>query len=359
MSNESLFVLGATHHTAPLAVRERLSLDAAAVESLRTELAGISGLREFTLLSTCNRVEFYGVAASATVTLAVQQAFCARQNFTAAEFEQFRLSLAGPRAVQHLLEVTAGLDSQMLGETEIFGQVKEAYGAAQSHGHTGAVLNRVFQKAFQAAKHVRTHTGINEGQVSIANVAVELALNIFGTLDKARIMLVGAGEIGEKTAKAFQSRGAVALSVASRSLGRAIDLASDLGPFALPFWLVPVKLSEFDIVVCATAAPEAVISFEAVKTAMRRRPARPLFLIDLALPRDVDPTVADLDNVFLYNLDDLAKIADENRAAREAEIAKCRAMLTTRAEALWQQIEPRLQMSAPASDTLDRRQEPA
>jgi len=238
MSSENLFVLGATHHTAPLAVRERLSLDAVAVEALRAELAGISGLREFTLLSTCNRVEFYGVASSATVTLAVQQAFCARQNFTAAEFEQFRLSLSGPRAVQHLLEVTAGLDSQMLGETEIFGQVKEAYGAAQSHGHTGAVLNRVFQKAFQAAKHVRTHTGINEGQVSIANVAVELALNIFGTLDQARIMLVGAGEIGEKTAKAFQSRGAVALSVASRSLERAIDLASDLGPFALPFWLV-------------------------------------------------------------------------------------------------------------------------
>jgi glutamyl-tRNA reductase len=359
MNAGNLFVLGATHHTAPLAVRERLSLDAGATESLRSELAGISGLREFTMLSTCNRVEFYGVASSATAMLAVQQAFCARQKFSTAEFEQFGLTLTGKPAVQHLLEVTSGLDSQMLGETEILGQVKEAYGAAQAHGHTGAVLNRVFQKAFQAAKHVRTHTAINEGQVSVASVAVELATNIFGSLQQTRILLVGAGEIGEKTARAFQSRGAGALSVSSRSLERAMDLANGLGAFALPFWLMPVKLAEFDVVVCATAAPDAVITGEAVRTTMRRRPARPLFLIDLALPRDVDAGVADLENVFLYNLDDLAKIADENRAAREAEIAKCRVMLTSRSTALWEQIEPRLQAAVRDAESLGHERKPA
>ena len=345
MSADQFFVLGATHHTAPLAVRERLSLDAGATDALRRELAGITGLREFTVLSTCNRVEFYGVANAPTAPAEVQAKFCARQRFSPAEFEQFRLSLSGHDAVRHLLEVTSGLDSQMLGETEIFGQVKEAYGTAQAHGHTGPVLNRVFQKAFQAAKHVRTDTAISEGQVSVANVAVDLALNIFGDLSSTRILLLGAGEIGEKTAKAFQSRGAKSLSVASRRLERAMELAETLGAFALPFWLMPVKLDEFDIVVCATSAPETVVSLAAAQAAMRKRPARPLFFIDLALPRDVDAATAKLQNVFLYNLDDLAKIADENRTAREAEIDKCRALLATRAEALWRHIEPRLQAS--------------
>jgi glutamyl-tRNA reductase len=342
MSAEHFFVLGATHHTAPLAVRERLSLDANSTDALRGELAAIAGLREFTVISTCNRVEFYGVAETPTAAAEVQARYCARQRFAPAEFEQFRLSLSGFDAVRHLLEVTAGLDSQMLGETEILGQVKEAYGTAQARGHTGPVLNRVFQKAFQAAKHVRTDTAISEGQVSVANVAVELALNIFGDLKSTRILLLGAGEIGEKTAKAFQSRGAGSLSVASRRLERAMELANTLGAFAMPFWLMPVKLDEFDVVVCATSAPDTVVTAAAAHAAMRKRPARPLFFIDLALPRDVDAAAAKLQNVFLYNLDDLAKIADENRAAREAEIGKCRALLATRADALWRHIEPRL-----------------
>ncbi len=352
MNTDQIFVLGATHHTAPLAVRERLSLDAGATEALRRELAAIAGLREFAVLSTCNRVEFYGVASGPTAAAEVQARFCARQKFAPAEFEQFRLSLFGFDAVRHLLDVTAGLDSQLLGETEILGQVKEAYGAAQAHGHTGPVLNRVFQKAFQAAKHVRTDTAISEGQVSVANVAVELALNIFGDLSSTRILLLGAGEIGEKTAKAFQSRGAGSLSVASRTLERAMELAESLGAFALPFWLMPVKLDEFDIVVCATAAPDTVVSLASAQAAMRKRPARPLFFIDLALPRDVDAAAAKLQNVFLYNLDDLAKIADENRAAREAEIGKCRALLATRADALWRHIEPRLQSSLSGGSAL-------
>jgi glutamyl-tRNA reductase len=359
MSADQFFVLGATHHTAPLAVRERLSLDTGATDALRSELAGIAGLREFTMLSTCNRVEFYGVASAPAAAAEVQARFCARQRFAPAEFERFRLSLSGFDAVRHLLEVTAGLDSQMLGETEIFGQVKEAYGAAQAHGHTGPVLNRVFQKAFQAAKHVRTDTAISEGQVSVANVAVELALNIFGDLAKTRILLLGAGEIGEKTARAFQSRGAGSLSVASRRLERAMELAESLGAFALPFWLMPVKLDEFDIVVCATSAPDTVVSLAAAQAAMRKRPARPLFFIDLALPRDVDAAAAKLQNVFLYNLDDLAKIADENRAAREAEIGKCRALLATRAEALWRHIEPRLLAPRSGTGAADHRIEPA
>src|SRR5690606_37277774 len=166
---------------------------------------------------------------------------CRRQQYAEEEFGKYRVALQGQATLDHLLEVASGLDSQMLGETEIFGQVKEAYAAAQARRHTGPVLNRVFQKTFQAAKHVRTHTAITEGQISVANVAVDLAQNIFGQLLSARVLLVGAGEIGEKTAKAFQSRGAAALSVASRRLERAMELANTFGAFALPFWLVPVK----------------------------------------------------------------------------------------------------------------------
>lgn len=343
-----LFVLGATHHKTPLEVREKLTLTPEAAAELQAEFSTIRGLNEFTVLNTCNRIEFYGVADSAEAVRAVEAAFCRRQQFAEEEFAKYRVALQGHATLDHLLEVASGLDSQMLGETEIFGQVKEAYAAAQARRHTGPVLNRVFQKTFQAAKHVRTHTAITEGQISVANVAVDLAQNIFGQLLSARVLLVGAGEIGEKTAKAFQSRGAAALSVASRRLERAMELANTFGAFALPFWLVPVKLTDFDIVVCATSAPDAVVTTAAVSTALRRRAARPLLFIDLALPRDVEAGVADLPNVYLYNLDDLAKIAEENLSAREAEIEKCRKMLAARADALWAQIAPQLGSSSKA-----------
>jgi glutamyl-tRNA reductase len=347
MSAHGLFILGATHHTAPLAIREKLALATADEAGLGVELGRLRDLREFAMLNTCNRVEFYGVAADAGTAERVQAAFCARQHFDPAEFEKFRLNLRGREAVQHLLEVAAGLDSQMLGETEIFGQVKAAYASAQAMGATGPVLNRVFQKAFQAAKHVRTHTAIASGQVSVANVAVELALSIFGDLTQVRVLVLGAGDIGEKTARAFQSRGAAELTVASRHGERAAELAAQLAAAALPFENRESRLAEFDVVVCSTSAPQAVVSHSAAEAAMRKRPNRPLFFIDLALPRDVEATVANLDNVFRYDLDDLARIAEKNRTARAAEIARCRALLGERAEALWRQVEPLLARSAP------------
>jgi glutamyl-tRNA reductase len=343
MSAPGLFVIGATHHQAPLAIREKLSLTADDAGALHATLALMAGLREFAVLNTCNRVEFYGVAAAPDVAARVAAAFCAHRQFDAAEFEKIRLNLRDRHAVQHLLEVSAGLDSQMLGETEIFGQVKDAYAAAQARGSTGPVLNRVFQKGFQAAKHVRTHTAITEGTVSVANVAVDLALTIFGSLKETRILLLGAGEIGEKTARAFQSRGAAELTVSSRRLERAMELAQTLGASALPFEHRDAHLGDFDVVVCATSSPDAVVSLAAARAAMQKRPARPLFFIDQALPRDVEPGVAEIQNVFVYNLDDLAKIAEENRAAREAEIAKCRAIVAEKADALWRQVAPQVE----------------
>ena len=318
MNTAGFFVIGATHHRAPLEVREKLSLAVEAAEALRGELAGIAGLHEFTMLSTCNRIEFYGVASHPETAARVSATFCARQNFDPDVFDTIRLSLSGRDAVQHLLEVAAGLDSQMIGETEIFGQVKDAYATAQAR---------------------RSTTAITTGQVSVANVAVDLALTIFGELAEARILLIGAGDIGEKTAKAFQSRGAAALTVASRRIERAMELATALSGSAMPFEQTNARLSEFDVVVCATSAPEAVVSLAAAASAIRKRPARPLFFIDLALPRDVEPTVAQLDNVFLYNLDDLATIAEGNRAARVTELVKARAIVAEKADLLWKQVE--------------------
>lgn len=351
MSAPGIFVIGANHHRAPIEVREKLSLGAENEAALQAELAGLPGLREFAVLSTCNRIEFYGVAADAEAAAKVEAAFCNRQHFDAAEFGKFRMDLRGREVLQHLVEVAVGLDSQMLGETEIFGQLKEAYAAAQVRKSTGPVLNRVFQKAFQAAKHVRSSTAITVGQVSVANVAVELALNIFGTLAEARILLLGAGDIGEKTAKAFQSRGAASLTVSSRHIERAAELAAQLGASALPFDQREARIADFDVIVCSTAAPNTVVSTVATAMAMRKRPARPLFYIDLALPRDVETGVAEIQNVFLYNLDDLAKIAEENRAAREAEIAKCRALLSERVDGLWRQVEHQLPSSAGRNGT--------
>jgi glutamyl-tRNA reductase len=177
----------------------------------------------------------------------------------------------------------------------------------------------------------------------VANVAVDLAVTIFGGLTDTRILLLGAGEIGEKTAKAFQSRGAAALTVASRRFERAMELATLLGASAMPFEQRDTRLAEFDVVVCATSAPDVIIPYPLARAAMNKRPTRPLFFIDQALPRDVDPSVTDIDNVFLYNLDDLAKIAEENRVAREAEIAKCRAIVAEKAEALWRQVAPQVE----------------
>jgi glutamyl-tRNA reductase len=342
-----LFVLGASHHTTPIELREKIALGAQQIPQFRRQLEVVPGLRELAILNTCNRIEFYGLAEPEAI-LALQQEFCRRQGLPAAEFERIRLHETGPGAIRHLLEVASGLDSQMIGENEIFGQVKEAYAEAQAARTVGPVLNRIFQKGFQAAKYVRTHTAITEGQISTANVAVDLAGNIFGDVARARVLLLGAGEIGEKTARAFKSRGVVHLTVASRTLSRAMELASALEAAALPFEHVDKHLSDFDIVVCATAAPGAVLTQSLVAPAMRQRRAQPLFLIDLALPRDVEAEVAQLENVFLYNLDDLARIVDHNRAARAAEVHKAKAIVEERTTTLWRQIENQCASAAAA-----------
>ncbi len=341
-SGPHLFLVGASHHTAPLELREKLALTREKLERFCEHLAQVRGLREYAVLNTCNRVEFYGVAEDAASIEELQLEFCKLQHFPTEEFHALRQQAFDAAVARHLLEVAAGLDSQMIGETEILGQVKDAYADAQRRRSAGPVLNRLFQKTFQHAKYVRSNTALTAGQISVANVAVDLAQKIFGDLKRTRVLLVGAGDIGEKTARAFQSREAGRIAVTSRTSERAEELARGLKATAVPFDKLAYQLHEYDVVVCSTAAPGAVILGPDVAAAMKTRRAQPLFFIDLAMPRDVEPGVARQQNVFVYNLDDLARIADENRSAREAEVAQARGMIEAKLDALWKQVGEQL-----------------
>ncbi|MBI2516660.1 MAG: glutamyl-tRNA reductase [Opitutae bacterium] len=331
----SLVLLGASHHTAPLAVREKLAFDDARAAALAGRLQQTPGVREFALLNTCGRVELYGVASSPATVDELRRVLCEVTGCAPADLEGVVVQRDNHEAIAHLFEVASGLDSQIVGEVEILGQVKQAYDRALDRKWTGPVLNRVFQKTFQAAKHIRTNTAIGEGQISIATVAVDLAGKIFGDLATVKILVVGAGDIGLKTVQAFQSRGAKSITVASRTLSKAEEAAAQAGGWAATLAELPDVLANSDIVASSTSAPNAVVTRELVAAAMKRRPARPLFLIDLALPRDIEPEAAKLADVYLYNLDDLAKIAESNLAMRRAEVAKCRAILAERTVQLW------------------------
>jgi len=334
----TLFLLGASHHTAPLAIREKIALDESRASALAAFLGSTPGVQEFALLNTCNRVEIYGVARTPDTLLTLRAGFCETTGCTLSELDAACFQRHNHDTVAHLFAVASGLDSQIIGETEILGQVKDAYDNALAHKWTGPVLNRVFQKTFQAAKHIRTHTGIGFGQISVATVAVDLAGRIFGDLSSTRVLVVGAGQIGLKAAQAFQSRGAASITVASRTLAKAGEAAALSGGWAMSLADLPEAVAGADIIASSTSSPDFVLTAEMIAASMKRRPARPLFLIDLALPRDVEPVAAQLANVFLYNLDDLAGIAEENLAQREAEVAKCRAILAQRTAALWPQV---------------------
>ncbi len=334
----ALFLLGASHHTAPIEVREKIALDAARAEALAARLRATPGVGEFALLNTCNRMEVYGVAQNGEAIAALRSTVAETTGCTPAEVDGVLHLRQNHDVIAHLFSVAAGLDSQIVGETEILGQVKQAYDAALARHWTGPILNRVFQKAFQAAKHIRTHTAIGAGQVSVASVSVELAGKIFGDLTPVNLLVVGAGDIGLKTVQAFQSRGTKKITVASRTLSKAEEAAAQAGGWAASMAELPEVLAAADIVASSTSAPGLVITQELVAAAMKRRAARPLFLIDLALPRDIDPAAARLANVYLYNLDDLAEIAEENIAQREAEVARCKAIIAERTASLWPQV---------------------
>ncbi len=305
----SIFCFGVSHQTAPVDVRERFAIPGSALPEALARLKTMPGLAEGLILSTCNRTEFYVTG-----------------EFRAGD-ETHAFRLWGNHCVRHLFRVASGLESMVVGETEIFGQVKRAYEFATGAKTTGKFLNRLFQKSFQVGKEIRSSTAITRGSVSVGSVAVDLAEQIFGDLDGCKIMILGAGETSEKTAKAFRSRGAEQIFVSNRSFERAQALATMTGGRAIHFEDWEQEFRDLDILVSSTAAPHAIITLDKLAPFLRTRPHRPLFLIDLAMPRDIEPAVCKLDGVYLYDLDSLQSIAKETLAVREQESDKCHQLI--------------------------------
>jgi glutamyl-tRNA reductase len=315
-----LLALGASHKTAPLALREKLALPAGRAARVLGELTDNDGVHEAVALFTCNRTELYLVTDNALEAENATLAILSRQaGLRPTELIGSLYSLHGREAVEHLFSVTSGLDSMIVGEAEIQGQVKRAYEMALVEGVSGPVSNRLFRDALAAGKRVRTETGVARSNVSISTVAVQLASDFLGDLTDRRVLVIGAGENAELTARALRDRGVHAMFVANRRYDRALGLAQRFGGRAVTFEDMPRELESADIVVTSTGAPHQIVGREELEFVAASRMGRPLVMIDLAVPRDIEPSVRDCPGIALYDMDDLQRAVARNLDAREAE----------------------------------------
>jgi glutamyl-tRNA reductase len=328
-----LFAAGVSHKTAPVEVREQLAVNQSAIVDLAFLLKCFGHLDEIVLLSTCNRIEIYGTARHTTRHIkSLLQLLCAEPG----DFDPYIYLYEDADAVRHLLRVVAGLDSMVLGETEITGQIKNAYEIAREAGLTGRVLNRLFQKAFQATKEIRTRTGIGRGTVSIKSTAVELIGKT--DLSQQSIMVLGAGAMAEHCVRLLVKKGAKSIFISNRSFDRALDLAARCGGEAVCFGYCLFEMREVDVVITATSSAETLLGRDDVENLMKSRHNRPLLLVDLSVPRNIEPAVRQLENVALYNIDDLESLARRGVRARERELAACHQIIETHAAALIEKL---------------------
>ncbi len=324
-----LFATGLNHTTASVSLRERLAVRDTEIASVMEEMRAQPGIREVVLVSTCNRVEVYAAGEQPHSALAFLDA-----RFRLGDDADRLYRHADDQAARHLFRVVSGLDSMVLGETEIFGQVKSAYAAAQGAGATGRTLNKLFQHAFRVGKHVRSSTRIQQGATSVGGAAVELAERIFGELRDSTVMILGAGDMSRRTAQSLQSRGARSVIVANRTYERAVELAAEMGGRAVHYDAWPDEVTKVDVIISSTSAPHHIITPGHVQAALRRRHGRPLFLIDIAVPRDIDPACGLFDGVYLYNVDHLEDMASEARTRREKEILRCERIIENEVSAI-------------------------
>ncbi|MFN3598843.1 MAG: glutamyl-tRNA reductase [Aquificaceae bacterium] len=315
-----IFVWGVNFKTAPVEDRERLACSRDDAYYLLPPLRTIKGIKELILLSTCNRVEVYGVAESYE---AINNLVLELIQLKEADPQIRRNSffLEGEKAIAHVFKVASGLESMVVGEPQIVSQFKEAYRIAKEVGCTGKVLNRLYEKALRTAKRVRTETGISKNAISVSYVAVELAKRIFGSLAHIKVLLVGAGEMAELCAKYLRKLKAH-LFITNRTYQRAVELAKELEGHVLRFEELKDHLKDFDIVIVSTGNKSYVIDYDTVKRAIRKRDYKPLFFIDISVPRNIDPKVAQIDEVFLYDIDDLQGVAEKNLRERIREKEK-------------------------------------
>ena len=318
----NLFCIGLSHHTADVATREQFA-GGATTESILCQTSCAEAL----LLTTCNRVEVYAVSDTRISTDEIARCLMRKVDGDPHNYAPPFYRYEADKCVQHLFRVASGLDSMVVGESEIFGQAKRAYELARQSGAAGPYLHRLFQRAFRVAKQVRTHTDIARGTVSVGSVAVDLAQRIFGKLSECKVLVLGAGETSERTARALISRGVSDLRVSNRSIDRACQLAQTVGGRAIPFDEWAAQCSEIDILLTSTASETPLLTRAKLAPMLRERLDRPLFIIDIAVPRDVDPGVNEMEGVYLYDIDSLRSVAEQSLALRRQQVAAAEAII--------------------------------
>ncbi|HXJ22785.1 MAG TPA: glutamyl-tRNA reductase [Polyangia bacterium] len=322
-----LLVLGVSHRTAPVAVREQLAIVPDDLTAALAELAALPSVREVTLLSTCNRVEVYAAVTDVDGAVrGVSEALARRAGVPALELAAHLYERREVEAIHHLFRVASSLDSLVVGEPQILGQVKQAHEAALRQGISGATLNACFERAFRVARQVRRDTQIARNPVSVSSVAIELAREVFGDFKGCHVLVVGAGKMSELAARTLRTHGAT-LTVTNRTRSRADELAGRFGAAARDWADLPAALGEADIVIASTGAQRPVLTSVMMKQVQRARKGRPLFMLDIAVPRDVEPDVGSMDGIYLFDIDDLQKVADKHREGRRSEAADAEAMV--------------------------------
>ena len=322
-----LFVAGLSHRSAPIELRERVDFSRAGVERALEALMASGVAAEAVVLSTCNRAEVYAAVERDGDAESLARFLSDYHQVPHAEIAPHLYVHRGAAAARHVFRVAAGLDSLVVGEPQVLGQVKAAYTLAADRGHTGALTNRLFHSAFAAGKRVRAETGLSEGAVSVSYAAVALARKIFGSIQGRTVFIAGAGEMAALTGVHLKAQEPARLIVSSRTSAGAESLAAELGGESLPWTDFRTGLAAADVAVTATGASSAVITRDLLQAVMRERPHRPLFIIDIAVPRDVEAAAGDLEQVFLYNIDDLQQIVRDNLTRRGAELARAEAIV--------------------------------
>jgi len=334
----SLYALGLNHSTAPLNVREMIAFHADTLGAALRDLIGSPKVKEAAILSTCNRTEVYFHGAEPAPVMDWLEGF---HRLPKASLAPYLYTLPQDKAVPHAFRVASGLDSMVLGEPQILGQMKQAVKTAEAAGSLGLVLNRLFQRTFAVAKDVRTHTDIGSASVSMAAAAVRLAERIFPSLADERLLLIGAGQMIEFAATHFAARKPKSITVANRTLERGAQLASRFGADTITLNGLPERLAEFDIIVTSTASSLPILGKGMLERAIKARQHAPMFIVDLAVPRDVEPEAAELDDVFLYSIDDLANIVKDNLTIRGDAVREAEGLIAEQAQGFLRWLDGR------------------
>ena len=323
-----IVIVGLSHKTAPVEIRERLAFAPTAMERPLRKLLELPPVAEGLIVSTCNRVELCAATKEPDAAIAAMHRFLAEYHeIPPGEIDEHMYDYQGEDAIRHLFRVASSLDSMVLGEPQILGQIKTAYGYAAEFKTAGLILNRFLHKAFSVAKRVRTETAIASNAVSVSFAAVELARKIFDQLDNKVVMIIGAGEMCELAARHFVTNGVSKVLVTNRTFERAEKLAAEFHGKAVPFEYFVEHLAEADIVLTSTGAPNFILGQRQMEEVLKRRKNRPMFLIDIAVPRDIDPKVNNLDNAYLYDVDDLQGVVQANLKERKKEAGKAEAIV--------------------------------